>query len=62
MIDGVEANDKIIAILKGDQVCEKWEEISDCPSAIMGRLKHDFLTHEMRTGEKTSGNHTCVWQ
>ncbi|MEO0899443.1 MAG: inorganic pyrophosphatase [Bacteroidota bacterium] len=47
MIDGGEADDKIIAILKGDQVYEQWQDISDCPDAIISRLKHYFLTYKM---------------
>lgn len=50
MIDGGEADDKIIAILKGDEVYEGWEDITDCPPSIIRRLKHYFLTYKEMPG------------
>ncbi|WNJ19809.1 inorganic pyrophosphatase [Pontibacter sp. G13] len=50
MIDGGEADDKIIAILKGDQVYEDWKDITDCPAALVERLKHYFLTYKQMPG------------
>ncbi|MEL7001695.1 MAG: inorganic pyrophosphatase [Bacteroidota bacterium] len=46
MIDGGEADDKIIAILKGDEVFQEWDTIEDCPDALINRLKHYFLTYK----------------
>jgi len=46
MIDGGEADDKIIAILKGDEVFQGWDTIEDCPDALIDRLKHYFLTYK----------------
>jgi len=51
MIDGGEADDKIIAVLKGDEVYEKWKDIADCPDSIINRLKHYFLTYKGIPGE-----------
>lgn len=51
MIDGGEADDKIIAVLKGDEVYEKWNDIKDCPESIIKRLKHYFLTYKGIPGE-----------
>ncbi|MBL4668184.1 MAG: inorganic pyrophosphatase [Flavobacteriales bacterium] len=51
MIDDGEADDKIIAVLKGDEVYEKWQSIEDCPEAIVKRLKHYFLTYKGIPGE-----------
>jgi inorganic pyrophosphatase len=51
MIDGGEADDKIIAVLKGDEVYENWKDISDCPESIINRLKHYFLTYKGIPGE-----------
>ena len=42
---------KIIAVLKGDEVYEKWTDISDCPDSIVNRLKHYFLTYKGIPGE-----------
>jgi len=46
MIDGGEADDKIIAILKDDEVYAGWQEIEDVPLAVIDRLKHYFLTYK----------------
>ena len=50
MIDGGEADDKIIAILKGDEVYQNWHDISECPESIVQRLKHYFLTYKEMPG------------
>jgi inorganic pyrophosphatase len=50
MIDGGEADDKIIAVLKGDEVYETWKDITDCPPSIVSRLKHYFLTYKEMPG------------
>jgi inorganic pyrophosphatase len=46
MIDKGEADDKIIAVLKGDATYGKWRDISDVSPAIIARLKHYFLTYK----------------
>jgi inorganic pyrophosphatase len=51
MIDGGEADDKIIAILKGDEVYSNWKSIEDCPDSLINRLKHYFLTYKQMPGE-----------
>ena len=50
MIDGDEADDKIIAVMKGDVVYHDWQEIEQCPSALIERLKHYFLTYKDSPG------------
>ncbi len=52
MIDGNEADDKIIAIMKDDAVYGKYEDINDCPGAVLDRLKHYFLTYKDMPGEE----------
>jgi len=52
MIDRGEADDKIIAILRGDQVYSGWKDISDCPVSIMRRIRHYFLTYKNIPGEQ----------
>ncbi len=52
MIDGGEADDKIIAVLKGDEVYQNWNDISDVPPAIVARLKHYFLTYKEMPGSE----------
>jgi len=45
-IDGNEADDKIIAVLKGDLIYENVKDIHDCPKNLLDRLKHYFLTYK----------------
>ena len=56
MIDKGEADDKIIAVMKGDEVYQKWKDISDCPEGVINRLKHYFLTYKNIPG---TGSPTC---
>lgn len=46
MIDGEEADDKIIAVQEADLVYGQITEISECPPAVINRLRHYFLTYK----------------
>ena len=46
MIDGDEADDKIVAVLEGDAVFGGYEDVGDCPSGLLDRLRHYFLTYK----------------
>ncbi len=46
MLDGDEADDKIVAVMKGDEFYRQWRDISDCPESYINRLKHYFLTYK----------------
>jgi inorganic pyrophosphatase len=46
MIDGGQADDKIIAVMQGDGLYSQWNNIEDCPRAFIDRLKHYFLTYK----------------
>ena len=46
MIDGGEADDKIIAVLKDDQAYGHIRNIEDVPSKVIDRVKHFFLTYK----------------
>ncbi len=46
MIDGNQADDKIIAVLKDDALYGQWREVSACPQALLDRLRHYFLTYK----------------
>jgi inorganic pyrophosphatase len=46
MIDKHEADDKIIAVMLDDAVYGGWKDITDCPSSLIERLKHYFLTYK----------------
>ncbi|MBE7413215.1 MAG: inorganic pyrophosphatase [Leptospiraceae bacterium] len=47
MIDKKEADDKIIAVLKDDDIFGSMKNISDCPKALVDKLKHYFLTYKL---------------
>lgn len=46
LIDHDEADDKIIAVLKGDKVYGEYNEIAELPKGIMTRIEHYFLTYK----------------
>jgi len=46
MIDGNEADDKIIAVMQGDGIFGNWKDITDCTEMLIERLKHYFLTYK----------------
>lgn len=46
LIDGGEADDKIIAVLKGDKVFEQYTELAQLPKGILERFEHYFLTYK----------------
>jgi inorganic pyrophosphatase len=52
MIDGNEADDKIIAVLHNDAVYGGYNDIADCPEIAIERLKHYFLTYKDLPGER----------
>lgn len=52
MIDKGEADDKIIAVLKQDEVYGKLKDVSECPATLIDRLKHYFLTYKNMPGQE----------
>lgn len=61
MIDGGEADDKIIAVLKNDEMYAQWDDIHDIPENILNRLKHYFLTYKQLPGEDPKCEITHVY-
>jgi len=61
LIDGGEADDKIIAVLKGDEVYGQFDDLSQLPEGIVERLKHYFLTYKNLPGEKAHIEITNVY-
>jgi len=51
MIDGNQADDKIIAVMRNDAVYGEYRDISELPPLIVARLKHYFLTYKDLPGE-----------
>ena len=50
LIDRGQADDKIVAVLKGDAAYGHCREIGDVPSALVERLEHYFLTYKRPPG------------
>ena len=50
LIDRGQADDKIVAVLKGDAAYGHCEEIGDLPRALIDRLRHYFLTYKRPPG------------
>lgn len=50
MIDKNEADDKIIAVMKGDAIYGNYTDISQLSESIINRLKHYFLTYKDMPG------------
>jgi inorganic pyrophosphatase len=46
MIDGRQADDKIVAVLKDDSAFGGWRDVGDVPAALLDRLRHYFLTYK----------------
>jgi len=51
MLDGNEADDKIIAVLKHDATYSVYNDISELPHIVVDRLRHYFLTYKDLPGE-----------
>ncbi|MDB5281618.1 MAG: Inorganic diphosphatase [Bacteroidota bacterium] len=50
MIDGDQADDKIIAVMKGDAIYGNYHDISELNESIINRLRHYFLTYKDMPG------------
>jgi inorganic pyrophosphatase len=51
MIDGEQADDKIIAVLEADLAYGHMKDIEECPPALIDRLKHYFLSYKQLPGD-----------
>lgn len=54
MIDGGEADDKIISVLENDNVWGGARDISDVPPVFIERLQHYFLTYKLVPGQRST--------
>ncbi len=54
MIDGGEADDKIIAVLDNDPAWSNVEDISGLPPMLVGRIEHYFASYKTLPGEENS--------
>lgn len=51
MIDGGEADDKIIGVLENDYMWGAARDVDDVPPVLIERLQHYFLTYKLVPGE-----------
>ncbi|MCT4613241.1 MAG: inorganic pyrophosphatase [Marinifilaceae bacterium] len=61
MIDGNEADDKIIAVLNNDATYGIYEDIASIPSVVLDRLKHYFLTYKDMPGKDSQAEITHTY-
>jgi inorganic pyrophosphatase len=52
MIDGNQADDKIIAVLESDLAYGLMDNVGDVPRALIDRLQHYFLSYKQFPGDK----------
>jgi len=52
MVDGGEADDKIIAVLASDPVYGRASDLEDLPKALIDRLVHYFASYKTMPGEE----------
>lgn len=52
MLDGGEADDKIIAVLSNDEIWKGVADIGDLPVQLVERLRHYFITYKTLPGEQ----------
>ncbi len=53
MVDGNEADDKIIAVLENDTIWGNVQDIKDLPDVFTERLRHYFATYKMTPSKPT---------
>jgi len=53
MVDGNQADDKIIAVLDGDLAYGAMRDLDDVPRPLLERLRHYFLTYKQIPGDAT---------
>ncbi|MEM9526359.1 MAG: inorganic pyrophosphatase [Bacteroidota bacterium] len=61
MLDGGEADDKIIAVMENDEVYGGWDDISELPPSTVRRLQHYFLTYKSLPDEDAKCEITDVY-
>jgi inorganic pyrophosphatase len=54
MIDGGEADDKIVGVLASDPIYADTNDLTDLPELLVQRLEHYFLTYKQIPGKETN--------
>ena len=61
MIDGGEADDKIISVLENDYVWGGARNVGDVPAVLVERLQHYFLTYKLIPGQRAQARIASVY-
>ena len=61
MIDGGEADDKIVGVLENDYVWGAARDVGDIPSVLVERLQHYFLTYKLVPGRRAQARVAGVY-
>lgn len=61
MVDGGEADDKLIAVLENDWVWGRARDLKDLPPVLVERLQHYFLTYKALPGKPSESRITRVY-
>ena len=61
MIDGGEADDKIVSVLENDYVWGRARGIRDVPPVLVERLQHYFLTYKLVPGQPSTAHIARVY-
>ena len=61
MIDGGEADDKIISVLENDYVWGEARDVRDVPAVLVERLQHYFLTYKLVPGRRVQARIAKVY-
>jgi inorganic pyrophosphatase len=61
MIDGGEADDKIVGVLENDYVWGAARDVSDVPAVLIERLQHYFLTYKLVPGRRARAHIARVY-
>jgi inorganic pyrophosphatase len=54
MLDGGEADDKIVAVLRNDDMWGQVEDIAELPGPLVHRLRHYFATYKLSPGDSAA--------
>jgi inorganic pyrophosphatase len=61
MIDGGEADDKIVGVLENDYVWGTARDVSEIPGVLVERLQHYFLTYKLVPGRRAQARVAGVY-
>nr|WP_321406957.1 inorganic pyrophosphatase [uncultured Carboxylicivirga sp.] len=61
MLDGNQADDKIISVLKNDVMYGEYKDITEMPEMVIKRLKHYFLTYKDMPGLSNDSEITHIY-